>query len=102
MCPGQETSMQYFSCSGGLGKDSTKSVPGHVTQTFCFSSSGICGTHSAFWCIWDAKHQHTIFDARWDRYGFHKKRVGTRYVELVFLNLVGPAGHVVHSVASGA
>jgi hypothetical protein len=36
---------------------------------------------------------------RWDRYGFDKKRVRTRYGELVFLHLVGSAGHVVHSGA---
>jgi hypothetical protein len=34
-----------------------------------------------------------------DRYRFHKKRVGTRYAELVFFHLVGSAGHVVHSGA---
>jgi hypothetical protein len=28
--------------------------------------------------------------------GFKKKRVGTSYVELVFLHLVAYAGHVVH------
>jgi hypothetical protein len=38
----------------------------------------------------------------WDRYGFDKKRLGTRYAKLVFLHLVGYAGHVVHSGASGA
>jgi hypothetical protein len=37
-----------------------------------------------------------------DRYGFHKKRVAIYYTELVFLHLVGCAGHVVHSSASGA
>jgi hypothetical protein len=36
----------------------------------------------------------------WDRYGFNNKRVGTRYVELVFLYPMGSAGHVVHSGAS--
>jgi hypothetical protein len=39
---------------------------------------------------------------KWDQYGFHIKRVGTRYVELVFLHPVGSADHVVHSHASGA
>jgi hypothetical protein len=33
---------------------------------------------------------------RWERYGFDKKCDGTRYAELVFLHLVGYAGHVVH------
>jgi hypothetical protein len=37
----------------------------------------------------------------WDRYGYHKQRVGTRYVELVLLSSVGSAGHVVHSSVSG-
>jgi hypothetical protein len=38
-----------------------------------------------------------FFILEWDRYRFHKKRAGTRYVELVFLHLVSSAGHVVHS-----
>jgi hypothetical protein len=35
------------------------------------------------------------------RYGFCKKRVGSRYAELVCLHSVGSAGHVVHSDVSG-
>jgi hypothetical protein len=38
----------------------------------------------------------------WDQYGFHKKRVGTRYVELVFLHHVGYVGHVMYSSVPGA
>jgi hypothetical protein len=34
---------------------------------------------------------------RWNQYAFHKKCVGTRYAELVFLHPVRSAGHVVHS-----
>jgi hypothetical protein len=37
----------------------------------------------------------------WDWYGFHKKCIGTRDVELVFLHPVGSMGHVGHSGASG-
>jgi hypothetical protein len=38
---------------------------------------------------------------RWGKYGIDKKCTRTRYAELVFLYLVGFAGHVVHSGASG-
>jgi hypothetical protein len=37
-----------------------------------------------------------------DRYGYDKKRAGTRFAELVFLHPVGSVGHVMHSSASGA
>jgi hypothetical protein len=37
----------------------------------------------------------------WVWCGLHKKHPGTRYAELVFLHLVGSAGHVVHFGASG-
>jgi hypothetical protein len=43
-----------------------------------------------------------FFMLGWDRYGFHKKQVGTRYNKLVFFHLMQSAGHVVHSGASGA
>jgi hypothetical protein len=39
---------------------------------------------------------------RLDQFGFNKKRVGRRYTELLFLYLMGSAGHIVYSGASGA
>jgi hypothetical protein len=37
----------------------------------------------------------------WDWYGFDKKRVGTRYAQLVFLHRIGYACHVGNSGVSG-
>jgi hypothetical protein len=38
----------------------------------------------------------------WDRYGFHKKRARTHYTELVFFQLIGSVGDILHSTASVA
>jgi hypothetical protein len=43
-----------------------------------------------------------LFMFGWAWCNFRKKRVGTHYAKLVFLHLVGSAGHLVHSIASGA
>jgi hypothetical protein len=62
--PGRETSMHYFSCSGGTGTDSRKNAPGHVMLNLCFASGGICGSHSVLRCVWGMKRRCTIFLAR--------------------------------------
>jgi hypothetical protein len=61
----------------------------------------MCRSRSAFRCVRGFKRRHTIFNLWWAEYRFHKKRDGTRQEKLVYMHLVGSAGHVVHSVASG-
>jgi hypothetical protein len=96
---GCKTSKHYFSSSGGSDAVSIKSALGHDTLNLCFCIrwdlrvSGVSGARNI-----DA----LFFMLRWDRYGFDKKRIGTRYDELVFLHLGESIGHVVHSAASEA
>jgi hypothetical protein len=70
-----------------------------------------CGSvgHSAFWYVlgWEISGgtryaRHVFFMLRWERYRLHKKHVGTRYAEPVFLHPVGFTVHVMHSGVSVA
>jgi hypothetical protein len=71
-------------------------------QTWVFASGGICGSRIAFRCIWVVKRRHTNLNARVGPIQIDKKHAKTRYAKFMVLHPVGPAGHVVHSSASGA
>jgi hypothetical protein len=75
-----------------------------LCRTCVFPSSGSCRSHSALRRVPGVsgarKVEALFFLLEWDRYGFHKKRAGSRYAKLVFLHPVGCVGHVVHSGAS--
>jgi hypothetical protein len=64
VCLGDKTSTHYFSCSGGTGVVSIKSVVGDITPNFYFPSDGICGSCSAFQCDRGVKRRLTIFHSR--------------------------------------
>jgi hypothetical protein len=57
LCLGQpHLGQMYHTCT-----DLTKSAPGLITPNLCFSSSGICGSHSSLRWVRVTKHRHTIF-----------------------------------------
>jgi hypothetical protein len=92
----------HFSGSGGTGINSTKKCIGacYFEHVFLHPVGSVGQSRSAFRCIRAQNVDILFFMLEWGQYRFHKKRTRTHYAELVFLHLVGSAGHVVHSVAS--
>jgi hypothetical protein len=81
--PGCETLTHYFSSSCGIGMDSTKSSLRQVPPNLCFASGRICGSRRTLRCV-RARNVDALFSMLvWDLFGFHKKRDGTRYPDLV-------------------
>jgi hypothetical protein len=71
-----------------------------LRQTCVFHLLGYAG-HVVHSSVFGAQNIDTlIFMLVWDRCSFHKKHVGTSYVELLFLHPVGFAGHIVYCGAS--
>jgi hypothetical protein len=66
-----------------------KIVLGHLTLNLCFASGGTYRSRGAFLSLRGAKPRCTIFRARAGLARFHKKHVGTSYVELLFLYPLG-------------
>jgi hypothetical protein len=73
-----------------------------LCRTCVFASDGICGSRSAFQRVRARNIDALFFKLWWDRCGFDIKRIGTHYVEIVFLHSVASTRQVVHSGECGA
>jgi hypothetical protein len=87
--PGRETSMHYFSCSGGPGafsiKNNARTHYAKLVFLYLVRSAGHLEHSGVFRArIVDA----LFFMPGWDRYRFDKQCAGTQYAELVFLHPV--------------
>jgi hypothetical protein len=69
-------------------------------RTCIFASSMICGSHSAFQCVWGTKRQCTNFHVRVGPIQLPQKARRDTLRRTSVLHPVGSAGHIVHSSAS--
>jgi hypothetical protein len=82
---GHRTSTYYFSCLGGPGAVSIKSVRTHYAEfVFFLHSVESAGQVVHFGASGTRNVDALFFMVRWARYGFHKKSAGTHYAKLVF------------------
>jgi hypothetical protein len=102
MLRGHETRLSIFHALVGLVRFPYKAHQDKLRQTRVFASCGICGSRSAFRCIWGGKRRFTIFHARTGLVGIPQKVHWDMLRRTCVLQPVGRAGHVVQYGASGA
>jgi hypothetical protein len=100
MCPGREILMHYFSCSGRPSAVPIKPAMGNVMLNLCFC------IRCDMWVTWriplcPGRETSPQYFSCLGGPDFHKKYVGSHYTDLVFLHLMGYAGHIMHSGGSG-
>jgi hypothetical protein len=96
-------SKHYFSWSGELDAVSIKSASRHLMPNLYFCIRWDLRVNIVYSGASRPRNVNALFFMLgWDWYRFYKKHIRTRYVEVVFLDLVGYAAHVAHSCASGA
>jgi hypothetical protein len=99
---GCKTSTHYFSTFYGPGVGPHEACQDKLRRTCVFASCVIWRSRCGFWCVRGVKHRCTIFHVWVNSCWSHRKRVGTRYAELMFLHPVQSGGHIMRSRASGA